>query len=422
MLTIIEGATVIAGTADGTVLENGRVVIERDRIVEVAPARATVPALANAEVRTIDGSGCTIIPGLHNMHDHVARKSLRYSSRDSSYRAQADVLMRQPPEFLAYHTAANLLAQLRSGVTTIRDFGLPGRGGIQAMRAVESGVIPGPRLLSGGDPICITGGHSSNWGAMEADGPTGVVRAVRTQIANGSVVLKFMGSGGLGTYPEEEPGIPELTREELTAGIAEAHKFHRPTATHAYSTEAIRNAVLASSDTIEHGAFMDAEVIALMVERGTAFVPTLSSVIGIAWQHRLYGNEYLFGRLDSEIVGRHAASVRDAWAAGVPVATGTDTSGEVVEELELLQEITGATVLDVLASATRTAAEIAGTASVSGTLEPGKTADLLVAEGDLLAEGFSMLRRPRWVLRSGVPWEGAPMPLGVRLSQLNGLT
>ncbi len=415
MLRVVDGATVVTTDAADTVIENGRVVIENGTIVEVAPARGAIPA--DAEV--IPADGCTVVPGLHNLHDHVARKALRRSAASSSYRSQSDVLMRQPAEYLAFHTATNLREQLASGVTTIRDFGLPGVGGIQAMRAVEAGVIVGPTLIAGGDPICITGGHSSNWGAMEADGPDAVVHAVRTQISHGAKVIKFMGSGGLGTYPEEEPGIPELTSAELAAGTATAHTFRLRVAVHAYSTEAIGNAVGAGADTIEHGAFMDDEVIAAMRQRGTAFVPTLSSVAGIAWQHRLYGNEYLFNRINDDIVGRHMDSVRLAWAAGVPVATGTDTSGEVVEELELIAEATGQGPLAVLPAATRIAAGVAGRGT--GMLTAGSPASLVIAEGDLLTEGFEVLRRPRAVLHGELVVPGAPLELGVRLRQLRGL-
>jgi imidazolonepropionase-like amidohydrolase len=417
MITVFSNATVIPSTADGAVIENGRVVVEDGVIVEVGVSTGAIPAGATE----VDGTGTTIIPGLHNLHDHMSRKALRSVSKSAGFRSQSDNLMREPAEYLAYHAAANLRQQLGSGVTTIRDFGLPGAGGIQAMRAIDNGVIPGPRLIAGGDPICITGGHSSVWGAMEADGPVGVVRAVRAQIGRGAAVIKFMGSGGLGTYPDEEPGIPEFTIEELTAGVAEAHKFHRRTATHAYSTEAITNAVVAGSGTIEHGTFMDDQVISLMLEHGTAYVPTLSSVAGIAWKHRLAGDDYLYNRISDEIIGRHMDSVRMAWAAGVPIGTGTDSSGEVVEELELIAEATGASLLEVLASATRTAASIAGLTDTTGTLTPGLAAELVVVDGDLLTEGFEALRRPRWVMRAGELHPGAPMPLGVRLSQMRGL-
>ena len=416
MYTVIENALILTGKPGG-VIENGSVVVDRGRIAEVSDS----PAPSTGEVNRIDATGCTITPGLFNMHDHIARKRLRISDKTTTYRAQADILMRQPLPFLALHSAANVLAQLRSGVTHMRDFGLPGSTGIQTARAVNQGVIPGPTILAGGDPICITGGHSSNWGAMEADGPVGVMTAVRKQIIAGASVLKFMGSGGLGTYPEEDPGIPELTPEELTAGISEAHKFGKRTATHAYSTQAVLNAVRAGTGTIEHGAFLDEEAVAAMVERGTGLVPTLSSVIAIAFQHRLVGNDDMYKRILEDIVGRHMESVRMAWNAGVPVAAGTDTSGEVVEELKLITEATGAPIIDVLRCATATAAELAGVESHTGTLEPGKAADIVVAEGDLLKEGWQVLRRPRTVFKDGISYSGEAMPLGVRLGQLNGL-
>ncbi|GAB2895149.1 amidohydrolase family protein [Streptomyces mayteni] len=416
MTVVVRNATVITGVGD-EVVENAGVLIENGVIADVGRGPMPVPDSATV----LDAAGGTVLPGLINLHDHMARKKLRISEPGSRYRDQSDALMRSPEPLLAYHTAANVQAQLRSGVTTIRDFGLPGSTGIQAREAVDAGVIPGPRIIAGGDPICITGGHGSNWGAVEADGPVGVTRAVRQQIINGADVLKFMASGGLGTYPEEDPGIPELSPAELAAGIAEAHKFHKRAAAHAYSTESIRNAIEAGVDTVEHGAFMDDETVALMVERGTAHVPTISGLIAIAFQYRMIGQESMARRILTDIIDRLRNSARLTWLAGVPVGTGTDTSGEVVEELELLQEATGAATVDVLRAATSTAAGIAGVGEQTGSLVPGKAADVLVVDGDVLAEGLDVLRRPRWVLRAGAVFEGAPMPLGVRVSMLRGI-
>ncbi|WP_055554759.1 amidohydrolase family protein [Streptomyces sp. NBRC 110028] len=413
MRTLINNVTVVTGK-HREVHQGGWVLIEDDVIASVGGTGETAPA---AEER-VDGAGGTLTPGLFNMHDHIARKKLRISDLSTTYRAQSDILMRQPVEFLTLHAAANVLAQLRSGVTHIRDFGLPGTTGIQTSRAVREGVVPGSSVISGGDPICITGGHAGHWGAEEADGPVEVVRAVRRQLAKGAAVMKFMGSGGLGTYPEEDPGIPELTTEELRAGIAEAHKFNKRTATHAYSTEAILNAVRAGSDTIEHGAFCTPQVITAMLEHGTSLVPTLSSVIAIGFQHRLVGNEHMYQRIMDDIVAPHMESVRLAWEAGVPVAAGTDTSGEVVEELELIGEATGADVLDLLPAATSTAADMAGVGERYGSIEPGKHADLLLADGNLLTEGLEVLRRPVTVWRHGVAHAGLRLPYGVRLSML----
>ncbi len=416
MTVVIRNATVITGVG-AEIIENAGLVVENGEIADVGRG----PLSAPPDAVVLDAQGGTVLPGMINLHDHMARKKLRISEPGSRYRDQSDALMRSPEPLLAYHTAANIQAQLRSGVTTIRDFGLPGSTGILARQAVDAGVIPGPRIIAGGDPICITGGHGSNWGAMQADGPLGVTTAVRRQIINGADCLKFMASGGLGTYPDEDPGIPELSPDELTAGIAEAHKFHKRAAAHAYSTESIKNAVEAGVDTIEHGAFMDDAAVALMLERGTAHVPTISGLVAIAFQYRMIGNEAMAEQILTDIIGRLQDSARRTWHGGVAVGTGTDTSGEVVEELELLQEATGAATVDVLSAATSTAARIAGIDELTGSLVPGKAADVLVVDGDVLADGLDVLRRPRWVLRAGALFEGAPMPLGVRLSMLRGV-
>lgn len=181
------------------------------------------------------------------------------------------------------------------------------------------------------------------------------------------------------------------------------------------------NAVRAGTGTVEHGAFMDESTVEEMLKRGTGFVPTLSSVIAIAYQHRLIGNNVMYQRILDDIVEAHNHSVNIAWRAGVPIATGTDTSGEIVEELELIMHATGASILDVLPSAGRTAAELAGVADKTGVIRPGLAADILIADGDLLEEGFEVLRRPRWVLKSGKIHEGKPLHFGVRLIQERGL-
>ncbi|MFH5821144.1 amidohydrolase family protein [Georgenia sp. AZ-5] len=171
-----------------------------------------------------------------------------------------------------------------------------------------------------------------------------------------------------------------------------------------------------ATPSIEHGAFMDEGVIPEMVARGTAYVPTLSSVIAIAYRHKVAGSTDMYEAIMTDIVGRHMDSVRMAWAAGVPVATGTDTNGEVVEELELLAEATGANPLDVLPAATSVAAEVVGLGGTTGVLEPGLAADVVV-DGDVRA-GFEALWRPRWGVRDGVVFDGAPMPLGLRLTEM----
>ncbi|KAB1664193.1 amidohydrolase family protein [Pseudoclavibacter sp. CFCC 13611] len=415
MRTIIHGATVIT-RVDDRVIERGDVSIEHGIITAV---NDTAQMHRESGDDVVDAHGLVLLPGLINMHDHIARKRLRLNEPGVRYKDQSDRLMREPNEYLALHTARNLADHLHSGVTTVRDFGLPGATALAARKAVEQEVIAGPRIFTGGDPIAITGGHATNWGAQAADGTEDVVRAVRRSILTDKVdVVKFMASGGLGTYPEEDPGVPELTYEELAAGISTAHQFHRPTAAHAYSTQAILNAVQAGIDTVEHGAFMNEEAQQLMVERGTAHVPTISGLIAIGYQLQLIGQEVLGRQILDDVIARLLESVRMSADHGIPLATGTDTSGEIVEELELIAQATGWAPERALGAATDVAADILG--QPIGRIRSGHRADLLLVDGDP-TQDLEALRRPVSVFARGRVFAGRPAPLGVRVKMLRGI-
>jgi imidazolonepropionase-like amidohydrolase len=205
--------------------------------------------------------------------------------------------------------------------------------------------------------------------------------------------------------------------EEMHAGIEEAHKFHKRTAAHAYAAQAIKNAVLAGIDSIEHGAFIDDEALSLMQERNVAHVPTISGLVHLPFQFRAIGNEYLYQRIMDEFIAAVQQSIRRSVEAGLRVGTGSDTAGEVVEEMEMIQEASGLSNLDCIRAATRVSAEIAGVEQLTGTLEAGKRADLVVVAGQPL-ERLGELRRPRWVVHDGQVFDGEPMPLGVRVKAL----
>ncbi|WP_150461839.1 metal-dependent hydrolase family protein [Nesterenkonia ebinurensis] len=414
MKTAITGATLI--TQDhGRIISEGTLILE-DNVVHSLGEASMIPLRGVDEV--IDASGMTVLPGLINMHDHVARKRLRLNEPGMRYKDQSDRLMAKSTEYLALHTARNLYDHVCSGVTTVRDFGLPGVTALEAHQAVEEGVIPGPQLLTGGDPIAISGGHATNWGAQEVDGPVEITKAVRKAIHKGAHVLKFMASGGLGTYPDEDPGIPELTVEELAAGITTAHQFGRPAAAHAYSTESIKNTLQAGIDTVEHGAFMDEETATLMIETGAAHVPTVSGLVAIGFNLKVIGRHALGQQILDEVITPLQQSVRISAEHGVPLVTGTDTSGEIVEELELIAEAAGWSPEQVLGAATDVAADVLGIPA--GRLRPGLRADVLVVDGDPLAD-LEALRRPQWVFARGRQFSGKPAPLGVRLRTLQGV-
>ena len=409
---VVRNCTLVDGT-DRDPISHAAVIVEGARIVAVgAESSVQIPRGA----RVLDADGGTVIPGLINLHDHIARKTLRQPATTLSFRDEGKLLLSEPYEFLALHSANGVLAELRSGVTTIRDFGLPGASAIAVKRAINAGLIPGPRLVIAVNPVAITGGHAYQW-VREADGPDEVRKAVREQIRAGADCIKLMASGGLIGFPDEDPDVPELTIAELAAGIEEAHKFHRRVAAHAYPVQAIKNAIEAGIDSIEHGVYLNEECVSMMRERGVALVPTISGISHLPHQFETIGRDDLSKELIERVMKPFGNAIRMAVEAGLRVGTGSDTAGELVEELELIQEAAGLSNLACIRAATRVASEIIGLDRTIGTLEVGKAADMVVVGGQPL-DDLAHLRRPRWVVRDGRVYDGAPMPLGVRLAAL----
>lgn len=407
-IAIVNG-TVVTFDA-GTILNKGTVLINNGVITYVGTE-------SKAADTVIDATGKTVLPGLINLHDHVDRKSLRIYSRSIPFKEQSDKLMEQSPIYLAFHAAKNLYDELCSGVTTIRDFGLFGSVSLNAKRALKDGVIVGPNLLTSGEPIAMTGGHATKWGSIEADGVDAVVRAVRHNITSGSDVIKLMASGGLGKYPEEDPGTPELTEEELAAGVATAHALKKKVAAHVYSTEAIDNCINAGIDSIEHGAFLTKRQAVRMRELGIAHVPTISGLAPIAYQRILIGQETLGNQILHDIIDRISESIRISAENGVLIGAGTDTNGEMVEELEMIRDATKWPLEKVIATATVNAAQISGVNA--GQLKLGTRGDVLIVDGDPLQD-LGALRRPYKVITPNAIVDGRPMPRGVRRAMLEG--
>jgi imidazolonepropionase-like amidohydrolase len=284
-----------------------------------------------------------------------------------------------------------------------------GRNGVDLVirDAIRLGLIPGPRMLASARPVVMTGGHGWQM-AREADGPDEVQRAVREQIKAGSDLVKLMATGGVMT-PGVEPGSAQLTEEELRAGIEEAHKAGRRTATHAQGAQGILNALRAGIDSIEHGFYLTEEAIALMVKGGVHYIPTLSALYHIETRGVEAGIPAFAVEKTLRIKSAHLDSVRRAREAGVQVAMGTDAGtpfnchGGNLKEAELLVEMGGFSPIEALRAGTQVAARVLGWEDRLGIVAEGKLADLLVAEGDPL-EDIALLQRAeaiRLVMQGG---------------------
>jgi imidazolonepropionase-like amidohydrolase len=259
MTVAYRAARVIDGVSEHPA-EDVAVIVEGGRIARVGPTR-DLPS--GTEV--VDLGDATLLPGLIDTHVHLV------------WNASAEphgLVARESRALTVLRCARNAALHLEAGVTTVRDVGATDGLSIDVARAVELGVLPGPRVVAAGRAIAMTGGHGWFLG-READGPDAVRHAFRKELKNGANCIKLMASGGVYGHAEE-PGSPQLTVEEMRAGVDEAHKASRKVAAHAYSVEAIQNALDAGVDSIEHGSFVDEETAGRMRERGVYLVPTMS--------------------------------------------------------------------------------------------------------------------------------------------------
>ncbi|BCV25404.1 amidohydrolase family protein [Gelria sp. Kuro-4] len=389
MQLVLKGSRLIDGTGRQPIAD-ATLVIE-DKVV-TAVGGPEVPYAADAEV--LELPGCTILPGFIDAHVHLTMPPVGDSFK---------VITSESDAMTALRAATHAQETLANGVTTVRDMGGKNYVDLALRDAIAGGMVPGPRMLASGRAVVMTGGHG--WPtAREADGPDEVRKAVREQLKAGADVIKLMATGGVMT-PGVEPGSPQLTYEELKAGVAEANKAGRRTASHAQGTTGIKNAVLAGITSIEHGIFLSDEVIELMLEHGTYLVPTLVAPYWIVKKGRAAGIPDYAVKKSEDVIEAHLASFRKALAAGVKIAFGTDAGtpfnehGANTFELELLVE-NGMTPLQALEAGTRVSAELLGIEDKVGTLEAGKLADVVVVAGDPLAD-IKAVRNVQVVVKEG---------------------
>jgi imidazolonepropionase-like amidohydrolase len=370
-------------------LKDAWVRVEDDRIVEVASSE---PAGARSAQR-IDAPAATLLPGLIDCHVHFAM------SGGPDWLSE----LKEPYATSCWRAAIHARNTLKAGFTTVRTLG--GRAGADpALRDAQAeGIVEGPRIVATNLPVCMTGGHAS-WIGREADGPDEVRKAVREQLKAGADCIKFIATGGVMT-PGVAPGSQQLTFEELSAGIEEAHKAGRTTAAHAHGAEGMKAAVLAGIDSIEHGSFMTDEIIGLMKERGTFYSATLCSAQGFLDAPEGLVADWAQAKAKVVRVALDDAFQR-AYAAGVKLVLGTDAGtpfnrhGDNARELALMVKL-GVTPLDALRAGTRNGAELLGKLDSFGTIEPGKTADLVLVEGDVVADIARLCAPIRMVIQSG---------------------
>ena len=402
MKTMFSNGTIIDGL--GNVIEKGWALIDGEKIAAVGSDDASLKKYleSNSVEESVDLSGKTLLPGLIDCHVHIT-----HDGSPNPLRSVAD----EADPITTLKTAKHARDTLESGITTIRDLGGKRFIELHVRDAVVSALVTGPRMICAGRMICMTGGHGCQIG-MQADGPDEVRKAARIQLQAGVDWVKFMATGGILTTGVE-PGASQLTQDELRAGIEEAHKAGRKTAAHAQGNQGIKNAVLAGIDSVEHGMILDSEVIEAMIERNVFLVPTLSVVFHILKEGREEGIPQVFVDKAQRMRDVHLRSLELARQAGVKIAMGTDAGtpfnfhGRNALELTYLVD-NGFTPGEAIMCATSKAAELLDLGDAAGSIAPGKTADLLIVDGNPL-EDISILSdqaRIRAVYKDGVPETG----------------
>ncbi len=394
MATLYFGGLVFDGAS---LLSDHAVLVDGARIERVAPAGE----FAGFVGERVDAAGGTLLPGLFDCHVHLV------------FTGSADPFQKlstMTPGEITMLALENAQATLSGGVTAIRDCGGKDYLEFAVRDACNAGRLPGPAIAAAGRLICMTGGHGNRIGRV-ADGVDDVVRAVREQIHAGSDLVKIMATGGVMT-PGVNPEDAHYSAEEMAAGIAEGHRFHKPCASHAQGRDGILNAVRGGVDSIEHGIFMDETCIEEMVERGTVVVPTLAAIVNILAGASKGIPDYIIEKAE-RVAEVHRKAIAAFYKAGGRIAMGTaagtpfNMHGENTDELAHMVGI-GMTPADTLVAATATAADLCQLGD-RGRIRDGAVADLLLVDGNPVANIAAVADRSnhRAVIKDGAVYAGS---------------
>jgi imidazolonepropionase-like amidohydrolase len=406
--TLIDHGQLVDGSGAAAVAD-GAVVIRDGRIAYAGPA-ARAPATA-ADAAHIDARGGTILPGLVEAHFHPTYFNVANLE---------DLDIKYPVEYVTLLAATNARLALECGYTAARSGGSLFNVDVWLKKAIDEDLLPGPRLAASGREICGVGGLM-DWNpdfrkiGMEGlvlliNGPDEGRRAVRKLVKDGVEWVK--------TYPTGDAAAPDsndhhtlcMTFEEMHAVVNEAHNHRLKVTGHCRATEGIKNALRAGYDTLEHVTFMDAEALDMLLERNTPVVPALQ------FEHASIVHGPRFGMPQKVIDGHQetldggAESARTILKAGGRLGMGGDYGfawnphGTYAKELTFFVNYVGFSPLETIRCATKTGAEIMGRQDEFGTLEAGKLADLLIVEGDVLADMALLEDRGRFlaVIQGGV--------------------
>jgi imidazolonepropionase-like amidohydrolase len=403
-------------TVAGKVLGESTIVIEGGHVREVLSG-SQAPAGATA----VDLKSQTCMPGLIDSHVHLTGQTSRTEYVDRYHWNVADYAIRS-----TVYARRTLLA----GFTTVRNVGDQDNESAALRNAINAGIVPGPRIYTAGKAMGSTGGHadpmnglnqelSKDLGAVDGiiNSPEDAVKAVREHYKLGDDLIKIMPSGGV--LDEGASGDnSQMTLEEIRAVVTTAHDYGFAVAAHAHGAEAIRRAVLGGVDSIEHGTFMDAEDMKLMVEHGTYYVPTIIAGDFVARQAKVPGYyPATIARKAQEIGPLIQATAGRAYKAHVKIAFGTDAAvyphGQNAHEFELMVGA-GMPAMFCIQAATVNAATLLRHPKELGSVAPGKIADVVAVPGNPI-DDISLMKQVSFVMKDGVVYKLNSVPVDTAL-------
>jgi imidazolonepropionase-like amidohydrolase len=389
-----------------SVLNNMSIIVEGKKIVAVQSGY--VDGIKGDQLINLKNK--TVMPGLIDMHVHL--------ESETNPNAYLDRFTKNPGD-VAYQALVNAKKNLMAGFTTVRDLG--GTHVVISLRnAINKGSVDGPRIFTAGVAIGTTGGHADDSNGLNetfkkdlgpADGVINGVedaaKAVRQRYKEGSDLIKITATGGVLSYAKDGMGA-QFTIEEVKSIVQTAKDYGFRVAAHAHGAEGMKRAVLGGVSSIEHGTYMTPEVMELMKERGTYFVPTVIAGRSVADSAQI-PNYYpeMVKKKALEIGPIIQSTFGKAYKAGVKIAFGTDAGvfghGKNAREFELMHEA-GMPALEAIRSATLNAADLLGQSDKLGTIEPGKAADIIAVEGNP-AETIQSMSKVKFVMRDGTVYK-----------------
>ena len=396
----LKASRLIDGTGRPPLLD-AVVVVEGDRIKSVGTgSEVSVPSGA----KVIDLGHRCILPGLIDAHAHITG-SRGYGVGD---------YIVTPHDLRVLRAVEDCHKLLRAGIMTVRCCG--STISLSLKRAINQGLIPGPRIYAAGRTISQTGGHGDahyipreeaiKRGELLADGPDDCRRAAREALRDGADFIKIHTTGGVGSE-KDHPWHAQFTIEEIRAITEEAHRVGKRVATHAQGAEGVKNAIKGGVDSVEHGYFLDEEAVELMLKNGTFFVPTFALVeVYKKSMETPYDMPPWRLRKQKMCIEAMPKSLMMAYRAGVKIATGPDYFGAPLREHgdnadePIAMVKYGMEPMDALVAATKMGAECIGIEEQVGTLAEGKLADVIAVDGDPL-EDMTALKRVSYVMKEG---------------------